>query len=164
MATTTGTPSYLQDSNGNNLLAASDWGIVQNKPTNLATTDELGALGAWKTDGITYKNGAYDWDHVNNGKNCAYRIADFGSFKIVEIRLEFSCSNTIGTSISQGQGETELIDLPAIVKPDSDMEYWETDANTVFHFNGQQLFVNALSGTISANSLFSFHDVYFTTL
>lgn len=158
MATTTGTPAYLQDSNGNSLLAASEWDIVQNKPTNIATTDELGALGAWKTDGITYKNGAYDWDHVNNGSNCAYRIADFGSFKIVEIRLEFSSSNTIGTD------EVELIDLPAIVKPDSDMEYWETDADTIFHFNGQQLFVNARSGTVGPNWLFSFHDMYFTTL
>ena len=158
MATTTGTPSYLQDSNGNNLLAASDWSIVQNKPSNLATTDELGALEAWKTDGITYKNGGYDWDHVNNGSNCAYRIADFGSFKIVEIRLEFACSNAIGTD------EVEVIDLPAIVKPDSDIEYWESDGNITFHFNGQQLFIKALSGTVAANQLFSFHNMYFTTL
>lgn len=159
MATTTGTPSYLQDSNGNNLLAASDWSIVQNKPTNLATTDELGALGAWKTDGITYANGGYDWDHANNGNNCAYRIADFGSFKLVELRLEFGNSNAVGTN------ETELIGLPAVIKPDGNVEYWQsTDSNVIVHFTGQKLYIKAQSGTIGANTLMSFHDMYLTTL
>ena len=67
---------YIKDKDGNDLLVATDWSIIQNKPSNLATTNQLPVLGAWQRDGIIYKNGAYDWDHVNNGYNCAYRIAD----------------------------------------------------------------------------------------
>ena len=58
----TGTKAYIEDKDGNNILPATDWSIVQNKPTNLATTDQLPTLGPWQRDGIVYKNGAYDWD------------------------------------------------------------------------------------------------------
>ena len=51
---------YIKDKDGNDLLVATDWSIIQNKPSNLATTNQLPVLGAWQRDGIIYKNGAYD--------------------------------------------------------------------------------------------------------
>uniref|UniRef100_UPI0035D051AA hypothetical protein n=1 Tax=Bartonella sp. CL71SXKL TaxID=3243540 RepID=UPI0035D051AA len=88
----TGTKAYLQDKDGKNLLVGTDWSMVANKPTNLASTDQLPVLGQVRRDGINFLNGCYDWDHVNNGYNCCYRIADLGSFKLIELRMMFGCS------------------------------------------------------------------------
>ena len=46
---------YIKDKDGNDLLVATDWSIIQNKPSNLATTNQLPVLGAWQRDGIIYK-------------------------------------------------------------------------------------------------------------
>lgn len=165
-----GQKAYLQDKDGNNILTATDWSIIQNKPDNLAQTDQLPTLGPWQRDGITYKNGGYDWDHVNNGYNCAYRIADMGSFKIVELRLAFATSQ----NVPGGTNELEVIDLPKVIQPDGNEEIWSaTGVRGVFiHFK-----VNSLYNTVSIycqkfndgdmythDGLLTFHTVYFSTL
>ena len=35
-----GTKVYIEDKDGNNILPATDWSIIQNKPTDLATTGQ----------------------------------------------------------------------------------------------------------------------------
>ena len=60
----TGTKAYIEDKDGNTILPATDWSIVQNKPTNLATTNQLPTLGPWQRDGIVYKNGEIGRAHV----------------------------------------------------------------------------------------------------
>lgn len=160
----TATKAYLQDKDGKNLLTATDWSIIQNKPKNLATTDQLGKLSAWKRDGIQYENGAYDWDHVNNGFNCAYRVADFGSFKLVEVRLVFGVNKDIVQ-------EVECIKLPAAIKPDGDEEIVTSTGirGVMVHFKPDmtvgvycQQFGNADKYT--ANGMISVQHMYLTTL
>lgn len=161
----TGTKAYLEDRDGNKILAASDWSIVQNRPTNLATTSQLPKLGPWQQDGIVYKNGAYDWDHVNNDMNCAYRIADLGSFKMVEIRLAFGVNHDI-------IGDTEVIDLPAIIRPDGNEELWSaTGTRGVFihttpdgnvHVYCQQF--DTSKDKYTHDGILTYHTMYFTTL
>ena len=161
---TTGTKAYLQDKDGQNLLVGSDWSIIQNKPTNLATTDQLGKLSAWQRDGIQYENGAYDWDHVNNGYNCAYRVADFGSFKLVEVRLAFGVNKDIVQ-------EVECIKLPDAIKPDGDEEFLlPTGIRGVFVHTKPDLTVSVYcqqfnqGDKYTANNLLTFHHTYLTTL
>ena len=162
----TGTKAYLQDKDGKNLLVGTDWSIIQNKPNNLATTDQLGKLSSWKNDGITYKNGGYDWDHVNNGLNCAYRVADMGSFKIVELRLAFAVSQ----DIPGGTGDVEVIDLPHAIQADGDEEVWEaTGVRGIFvHFKNESISVYCQKFSdgdkYPKDGLLTFHTVYFTTL
>lgn len=160
----TGTKVYLQDKDGKNLLVGSDWSIIQNKPENIATTDQLGKLSAWKRDGIQYENGAYDWDHVNNGYNCAYRVADFGSFKLVELRLAFGVNKDIVQ-------EVECIKLPAVVKPDGNEEiYAATGTRGVFIHTKPDLTICVYcqqfnkEDKYTANGLLMFHHTYLTTL
>lgn len=160
----TGTKAYLQDKDGKNLLVGSDWSIIQNKPNNLATTDQLGKLSPWKRDGIQYENGAYDWDHVNNGYNCAYRAADFGSFKLVEVRLAFG----VNKNITQ---EVECIKLPAAIRPDGNEEFLLPSSNRgVFIHTKPDMTVCVFcqqfgsNDQYSANSLLTFHHTYLTTL
>lgn len=159
-----GTTAYIQDKDGNNILPATDWSIIQNKPSNIATTDQLPSLGSWQNDGIVYENGAYDWDHVNNGYNCAYRVADFGSFKQVEIRLVFGVNQDIVQ-------EVECIKLPAAIKPDGDEEIL-----TVSGIRGVQIHIKPdmtvgvycqqfnEGDKYTANSMLSLHTTYFTTI
>lgn len=158
------TKAYLRDKDNNNLLVASDWSIIQNKPNNLATTDQLGKLSDWKRDGIQYENGAYDFDHVNNGYNCAYRVADFGSFKLVEVRLAFAVNQNI-------KQEVECIKMPAAIRPDGNEEFLlpSSDRGVFIHTKPdmtvcvycQQIGEN---DQYSANSLLTFHNTYLTTL
>lgn len=158
------TKAYLRDKDNNNLLVASDWSIIQNKPGNIATTDQLPKLSDWQRDGIEYKNGAYDWDHVNNGYNCAYRVADMGSFKIVELRLAFGVNQDI-------VNDTEVIDLPNVIKPDGNGELWSaTGTRGVFihttpdgnvHIYCQKFGDN---DKYTKDGLLTYHTVYFTTL
>lgn len=158
-----GTKAYLQDKDGKNLLVASDWSMVQNKPTNLATTNQLPTLGNWTTEGIGYVNGAYDWDHAHNGYNCAYRVADLGSFKIVELRMVFGVNQNITDS-------TKVITLPNAIRADGDEE-------TFFATNIRGVFIRMTNGGIyvwcqhmadgdqyTANGMLSFHNMYLTTL
>lgn len=158
------TKAYLRDKDNNNLLVASDWSIIQNKPGNIATTDQLPKLSPWQRDGIQYENGAYDWDHVNNGYNCAYRVADMGSFKLVEVRLVFGVNKDIVQ-------EVECIKLPAAIKPDGDEEI---NANAgirgvMVHFK-PDLTVSVYcqqfnqGDQYTANGMISVHFMYFTTL
>lgn len=160
----TGTKAYLEDHDGNNILPATDWSMIQNKPSNLATTDQMPKLGSWQRDGITYKNGAYDWDHVNNGYNCAYRLADMGSFKLVELRLAFGVSNDVTT-------DTEVIDLPQAIRPDGDEELWSaTGVRGVFIHSTPDGSIHIYCQKIvdgdkyTKDSLLTYHTVYFTTL
>ena len=160
----TGTKAYLQDKDGQNLLIGSDWSIIQNKPNNLATTDQLGKLSQWQRDGIQYENGAYDFDHVNNGYNCAYRVADFGGFKLVELRLVFAVNKNIVQ-------EVECIKLPSAIKPDGDEEIQLNGGirGVMVHFH-PDLTVGVYcqqfnSGDMyTANGMISVHHMYFTTL
>ena len=159
-----GTKAYLQDKDGKNLLVASDWSMVQNKPNNLATTNQLPVLSNWQRDGLVYKNGAFDWDHVNNGWNCAYRIADMGSFKIIELRLVFGVDHDITTT-------TEVIDLPAAIRPDGNIEHselssagWTPNIASVSFRNDHISIAKAGTDKVLANTEISFHLVYFTTL
>lgn len=158
------TKAYLRDKDNKNLLVGSDWSIIQNKPKNLATTDQLGKLSDWKRDGIQYENGAYDWDHVNNGYNCAYRVADFGSFKLVEVRLAFGVNKDIVQ-------EVECIKLPAAIRPDGNEEFLlPCSARGVFVHTKPDMTVCVYcqqfgSGDkYTANSLLTFHHTYLTTL
>lgn len=159
-----GTKAYIEDRDGNKILPATDWSIVQNKPTNLARTDQLPSLSPWQRDGIVYKNGAYDWDHVHNGYNCAYRVADMGSFKIVEVRLVFGVNRDI-------VDDTEVINLPAAIRPDGDEETWQsTGIRGVFTHtmpNGDihvycQKFGDG--DKYSHDSMITYHKTYFTTI
>lgn len=161
-----GTTAYIQDKDGNNILPATDWSIIQNKPSNIATTDQLPSLGSWQNDGIVYKNGGYDWDHVNNGLNCAYRVGDMGSFKLVELRLAFASSN----DVPGGASELEVIDLPNAIQADGDEEVWQaTGARGIFvHFKNDSISIYCQKfndgDKYTANGLLTFHNVYFTTL
>lgn len=157
------TTAYLRDKDNRNLLVGSDWSIIQNKPKNLATTDQLGKLSDWKRDGIQYENGAYDWDHVNNGYNCAYRIADMGSFKIVELRLAFGVNQDI-------VNDTKVIVLPAICQADGDEEVWQSTGTrgVMLHFQNSSLHVYCQqfgsADKYTHDGLLTFHTMYFTTL
>ena len=158
------TKAYLRDKDNKDLLVGSDWSIIQNKPKNLATTDQLGKLSDWKRDGIQYENGAYDWDHVNNGYNCAYRVADFGSFKLVEVRLSFGVNKDIVQ-------EVECIKMPAAIRPDGNEEFlMATGTRGVMIHTKPDMTVGVYcqqfgSGDkYTANSLLTFHNVYLTTL
>jgi hypothetical protein len=159
----TGTKAYLQDKDGNNLLVGTDWSMVANKPTDIAHTSQLPVLGDWKRDGIQYVNGAYDWDHVNNGYNCAYRIADMGSFKIVELRLAFGVNQDI-------VNDTEVIVLPAICQADGDEEVWQSTGTrgVMLHFQNSSLHVYCQQfgsdDKYTHDGLLTFHTMYFTTL
>ena len=162
-----GQKAYLQDKNGNNILPATDWSIVQNKPANLATSDQLPKLSTWKSDGITYENGGYDFDHVNNGMNCAYRVADMGSFKIVELRLAFACSK----DVPAGSGDLKVIDLPKAIQADGDEEVWAATgiANVFIHFRNENVSIYCQQlpdggGKYTHDAMLTFHTVYFTTL
>lgn len=158
----TGTKAYLQDKDGNNLLVGTDWSIIQNKPNNLATTNQLPKLGAWQRDGIVYKNGAYDWDHVNNGYNCAYRIADLGSFKLVEVRLAFGVSHDIVQ-------DTEVINLPKIAQSGWNQETWDaTGTRGIFIHVTPDSSIHVYCQKFSdgdkytANGLLTWHRMYFS--
>lgn len=159
----TGEKAYLQDKNGTNLLVGTDWSMVQNKPKNLATTDQLPTLGGWQRDGIEYENGAYDWDHVNNGYNCAYRIADMGSFKFVELRMIFGSTQDI-------VNETKLLTLPQVCRADGNEEEWfATNIRGVFiHLKNDSVSVYCQqfqSGDkYTANGMLSFHTTYLSAL
>ncbi|WP_418292461.1 hypothetical protein [Limosilactobacillus vaginalis] len=158
-----GTKSYIEDEDGNKILPATDWSIIQNKPTNLATTDQLPKLSPWQRDGLVYKNGAYDWDHVNNGYNCAYRVADMGSFKLVELRLVFAVNQDI-------TNEVEAIELPRAIQADGDEEVWEaTGIRGVFvHFTNSHISIYCQKfndgDKYSSGSMISFHTTYLTTI
>lgn len=158
------TKAYLRDKDGKNLLVGTDWSIIQNKPKNLATTDQLGKLSDWQRDGIQYENGAYDWDHVNNGYNCAYRVADFGSFKLVEVRLAFGVNKNIVQ-------EVECIKLPDAIRPDGNEEFLlpSSDRGVFIHTKPDMtvcVFCQQFgeNDQYSANSLLTFHHTYLTTL
>lgn len=157
----TGQKAYLQDKNGQNLLVATDWSMIQNKPNNLATTDQLPTLThGWTRDGITYSNGGYDYDHVNNGWNCAYRVADLGAFKIVELRIMFAVDHDVTSQI-------KVVSLPKICQPDTNEQSWyPTQVPNVYVFQNQtDINVYAQNGgKLPANQLVSFHNMYFTTL
>lgn len=158
-----GTKVFIEDHDGNKILSATDWSIIQNKPTNLATTGQLPKLSPWQRDGLVYKNGAYDWDHVNNGYNCAYRVADMGSFKLVELRLVFGMNQDI-------TNETEAIELPRAIQPDGNEEVWQaTGIRGIFvHFMNSHvtLYCQKIGDgdKYSANSIVSFHTTYLTTI
>lgn len=154
---------FLQDKNGQDLLVASDWSMVQNRPTNLATTDQLPKANGWQRDGITYMNGGYDFDHVNNGWNCAYRIADLGSFKMVEIRLAFAVNHDIVQ-------EEKVISLPQVTRSDGNQEIWTATSTrgVMIHFNGSQIGVYCQQfnqgDKYTGGGLLTFHTMYMSSL
>lgn len=153
----------LKDKDANIILPASDWSVINNKPTNLATTDQLPTLSAWTTNGVTFANGGYSWGSQGgtgtDSHNVAYRIADFKTFKQIELRAVFGCNTTVNSS-------TVVINLPAIIQPDSDHNEWfaSSDNNTTIFWNGSQISLAPLQGAHSiANYMYSFSTVYFTT-
>lgn len=158
----TGTKAYIEDRDGNKILPATDWSIIQNKPGNLATTNQLPTLTGQQRDGINYFNGAYDYDHVNNGWNCTYRIADMGSFKLVELRLIFAINKDVAKN-----GWFKCIELPKIISPDQNIQSWyPTSINGVIvEQRGLEVGINAWGDHgYSKDSMISYHNTYLTTL
>ncbi|MDN7145256.1 hypothetical protein QS460_04870 [Liquorilactobacillus mali] len=152
----------LKDKSKNIIYPATDWSVVNNKPSNLATTEDLGSLASWTTSGITFENGGIPWGgtSASDSHNCAYRIADFGTFKLVELRCIFTSSSAIS-------GQTTLVDLPSTITPDWDLQSWYAtdDGNdTQIWFTSNKVGLKPASGKSSvANHMYSFHTMYFTT-
>lgn len=158
----------LQDKNGDTILPATSWSNIQDKPSGLVTSGMLPKLGVWTQEGVTFENGAYDWDHANNGLNTAYRIADMGSFKIVEIRAIFAVNHDI-----QGGNTSDQVNIrfPKKIQPDGDEEQWvSAGAYLMYCHIRPDMSVGVFCPNweseqkYTANSLLSFHIMYFTTL
>lgn len=151
--------AYLKDKDSNIILPATDWSVVNNKPNNLVTADQLPVMGNWTTTGFTFKNGAYSWDSQDgNNHNCAYRIVDFGTFKHVQLRLVFGVTNAVDNSQM-----LEVIDLPNNILPDGDVQQWQQNAHGVTRFANSWLGVEANKGdTIPARTMISFYIEYYT--
>ena len=150
---------YIKDKDGNDLLAATDWSIINGKPNNLATTNQLPTITGQQRDGIQFVNGAYDWDHVNNGWNCCYRIADLGGFKLVELRLMFALNKDVTGGLAHA------IKLPNIINPDQNIETWYSTnvEGTYVHHSGTDVDIEVHSGKYPANTLVSYYNHYLTT-
>lgn len=159
-----GTKAYIEDQNGNKILPATDWSIIQNKPNDLAKTGQLPTLGGQQRDGIAFQNGAEDYDHANNGYNCTYRVADFGSFKAVELRLIFSFNHDIG----QNQ-EVKALTLPAVVNPDQNIEHTQAVSDwanglAVVRQAGRDVSLITGNATYKSGDPIFYSFTYFTTL
>lgn len=154
----------IKDKNKNIVYPSTDWSVINNKPTNLATTDDLATLASWSTSGITFENGGYPWAGTSSGgsddHNCAYRIADFGTFKQVELRCVFSSTSAVSS-------QTTLVDLPSTIAPDWDLNSWyssDDGNNTQIWFTGGKVGLTPSSGKSSiANHMYVLHTTYFTT-
>lgn len=153
----------LKDKNKNIVYPSTDWSVVQNKPTNLATTADLATLSEWTTAGITFSNGGYPWAGTSTGgsddHNCAYRIANFGSFKYVELRCVFGATSAYSST-------TKLVNLPSTIVPDWDLQHWDasSDNDTTIQYSGSSISLCPKSGvSTKANYMYSFTFSYFTT-
>lgn len=153
----------LKDKNKNIIYPATDWSVVNNKPTNLATTDDLTKLGEWTTAGITFSNGGFPWAGTTTGgsddHNCAYRIADYGNFKHIELRCVFGATSAFSAT-------TKLVNLPSTIAPDWDLQHWDasSDNNTTIQFSGNSISLAPKAGTSTiANYMYSFVFNYYTT-
>ncbi|MCM1237501.1 MAG: hypothetical protein NC489_46135, partial [Ruminococcus flavefaciens] len=94
--------------------------------------------------------------------NCCYRIADLGSFKLVELRMMFACSNEI--SGGNDGDQTILIKLPNSIQPDENIESWfpTNRENVYIHVQNKNIGVFTQNGAkLPANCLLSFHMLYF---
>lgn len=161
---------YLKNDSGDTLLPASDWNILQNKPSNLVTSDMMPTATGWMTDGIAFENGAYDWDHGTTGANTCYRYIDFGSFKLVELNAHFAFNK----NLPKGQ-EIMAIQWPDIIKPDSRVHSWFFAGEYATYIDdwdgpaGHNLWVyfgtvgTSDADTLPANSELSMHKTYITT-
>ncbi|MFT9004139.1 MAG: hypothetical protein ABF991_05455 [Liquorilactobacillus hordei] len=153
----------VKDKNKNIIYPYTDWSAVQNKPTNLATTDDLPTLGEWTTLGITFSNGGYPWAGTSTGgsddHNCAYRIADYGSFKHVEVRCVFGATSAFSAT-------TKVINLPSTITPDWDLNSWfpTSDSNATVQFSANSISLCPKAGaSTSANYMYSLMLEYYTT-
>lgn len=159
---TTAYTKYLKDKDSNIILPATDYSAIQNLPS-LALTSELPTLGSFTTTGITFENGGYTWSGTSSGgsddHNCAYRVADFQTFKLVELRMVFSCTSSLSA-------QTNLIKLPSSIVPDWDLQSWHAtdESNCQVWFHGDGVGLAPKSGaTSTANHMYSFTFTYFTT-
>lgn len=151
--------TYLKDKNKNIILPATDWSVINNRPTNLVTADQLPVMGAWTTKGFTFKNNAYSWDSQDGDyHNCAYRVVDFGSFKHVQLRVIIGVSNAVDNSKM-----LEVVDIPSSIVPDGDINQWQQLEHGVIRFSNSWVGIQAHSGeTIPANTMQSFYIEYYT--
>lgn len=158
MADTANT-AYLKDKDNKIILPATDWSVINSKPNNLVTADQLPVMGDWVTEGFTFKNGAYSWDSQDgNNHNCAYRIVDFGSFKHVQLRLVFGVTADVDNSKM-----LEVINLPERIYPDGDLNQWQQTEHGVTRFSNTWLGVEAYKDdTIPARTMISFYIEYYT--
>lgn len=151
----------LKDKNKNIIYPSTDWSVINNKPTDLATTGDLATLADWSTSGITFENGGYSWSSTSGDvHNCAYRIADFGTFKQVELRCVFSSTSAVSS-------QTTLVDLPSTIAPDWDLQSWygsDDGNNTQIWFTGSKVGLTPSNGKSSiANHMYVIHTMYYTT-
>ncbi|MFT8558175.1 hypothetical protein [Liquorilactobacillus hordei] len=153
----------LKNKNKEIIWPYTNWSGVQDKPTNLVTTDELGTLGDWTTSGITFSNGGYPWAGTSTGggddHNCAYRVADFGSFKHVELRCIFGATSAFSAT-------TKLVNLPSTIAPDWDLNSWyaTSDDNATVQFSANSISLCPKAGkSTTANYMYSFMFEYYTT-
>ena len=161
---------YLKNDSGDTLLPASDWNTLLNRPNNLVTTGMMPRTTNWMTDGIRWANGAYDWDHGTNGANTCYRYIDFGSFKVVEVNINFAFNKVL----PKGQ-EVEAFLWPDVIRPDTHIQHWLPAAQKSTYFDswygpaGHGIWAyygyagNEQSDGLPANWQLQGHEMYITT-
>lgn len=149
---------YLKDKDKNIVLPATDWSVINNRPNNLVTADQLPVMGDWITTGFTFKNGGYSWDSQDgDNHNCAYRIVDFGSFRHVQLRCVFGVDKDVDNSKM-----LEVVNLPIRIYPDGDLNQWQQLEHGVVRFNNTWIGVRATKGdTIPARTMQSFYIEYY---
>lgn len=113
---------YLKDKDKNIVLPATDWSVINNKPTNLATTDQLPALTTGGevtlTDAVqVWNSGPKTWD--------SYKYLTIGGVKLVEIILNFNVKKAVSDQTLMGSIPTEVAPpsyLYSVASPQSFIE------------------------------------------
>ncbi|MDV7758266.1 hypothetical protein [Liquorilactobacillus mali] len=152
----------LKDKSKNIIYPSTDWSVINNKPTDLATTEDLGVLGAWTTSGITFENGGYAWgaQSGSTSQNCAYRVCDFGTFRLVELRCVFGVTTAV-------TDQTTLITLPSTILPDGDIQSWygtDDGGSTNIWLGPPSVGLRCLPGKAAVvGHMYSLHTMWFTT-
>lgn len=116
---------YLKDKDSNIILPATDWSAVNNKPNNLATTDQLPVV----TSGgqITLNSNAVIW---NAGPNqwASFKYINFGGAKLIEVTL------IVGLA-KQQTSQVEIGTIPQAYAP-SDYLYSMASPQSYFGIDG----------------------------
>lgn len=83
MAETSNT-AYLKDKDNKIILPATDWSVINSKPANLATTDQLPAFN--NGGQVTLNSNAKIWN-AGPGQWASYNYVDLGGVKLVQVTL-----------------------------------------------------------------------------